>query len=314
MANFIGTKPTVSFFTNCYENDWERVLTGNRLQTMIQRCDTNFLEKILIINNVKDRAKVQQYADAAVRKNIIDDYYFAEDHSDAILKKYDISRDSFKLDFYDGYWYSMGPLAATYFCKGEYLLYFTCDCMMQEGATSDWIWESILEFRKNRFVFVANPYWDNDTYPAQFGNFKVGEKFYYTTGFSDQCFLIDNSRLQGHIYNCYHYSSEKFPKYAGELFEKRVYSYMCENGFVRISRNDVYYIHEKLLNEGLADEQKSRDFKKVMRRMASNWSRKVRKAILRRLLGHTKKLNYAHFDGGYVDTPVVPMEVSLLAS
>ncbi len=52
MSENNGGQPTVSFFTNCYENDWERVLKGDRLEQMIDRCELTFFEKILIINNV----------------------------------------------------------------------------------------------------------------------------------------------------------------------------------------------------------------------------------------------------------------------
>lgn len=278
--------PQVSFFTNCYEGDWERVLKENRLEIMIERCKMNFFEKVLIINNVKDRQLVEQYAKAAVDKKIVDAYYFSEDHSDAILSAFSIKRKSFHLDFYDGYWYSMGPLAAIYFCKGKYLLYFTCDCMIYEGANSQWIEDSVELMKQDKSIFAANPL--ESAIVRMDYVIKEDDNFYYSIIFSDQCFLIERDRFYGDIYNEYHYFSERYPLYAGELFEKRVSSYMSSNQLVRIVRKDIYYSHEKLLNKDLEGIQTKPGFKKRTRMIAAACSRKIRKAINRRILGHSR--------------------------
>lgn len=278
--------PEVSFFTNCYENDWERVLKENRLQIIIERCNMAFFEKVLIINNVKDRALVEQYAKAAVDKKIIDAYYFSEDYSEAILFAFSVTRESFYLDFHDGYWYSIGPMAAIYLCKGKYLLYFTCDCMIFEGASSEWIIDAVNIMEKDRSILSANPL-DSGIVTT---DYVVGEddKFFYSTIFSDHCFLIERDRFYGDIYNEYHYFSERYFVYTGELFEKRIGSYMACNNLFRIVRKDVGYSHVKLLNEGLEQQYSNPGFKKKARLFAATWSRRIRKAINRRILGHTK--------------------------
>jgi hypothetical protein len=292
---------TVSFFTNCYENDWERVLIENRLETMIERCNYDFLEKVLIINNVKDRSKVEPYAIAAVNKKIIDAYYFSEDHSEKILSAFNIKRDSFFLDFYDGYWYSMGPLSAVYFCKGDYLLYFTCDCIMEpKGKDSLWIKESVEELQKDHSIFVANPFWNDNIVESRHDKFKEENHFIHVSAFSDQCFLVQNSRLQGDIYNTYHYASEKYPIYAGNLFEKRVYSYMCNKKFTRITRNDVYYIHERLLNHQLEGKKPSFNLFKEIKKIAGTSSRKLRKVFLKQFKGH-QNVDYRNAGNGHLD-------------
>jgi hypothetical protein len=306
--NFVNKQDaTVSFFTNCYENDWERVLIENRLETMIKRCNYDFFERVLIINNVKDRTKVEQYAIEAVSKNIIDTYYFSEDHSEKILSAFSITRDSFVLDFYDGYWYSMGPLSAVYFCKGKYLLYFTCDCMMEPKATSSpWIGESIKALQKDRSIFVANPFWNDNIVESRHDNFKEEHNFIHVSAFSDQCFLVENNRLYGDIYNTYHYASEKYPVYAGNLFEKRVYSYMCNNRFTRITRNDVYYIHERLLNHSLEEGPKGIHLVKGLKKIAGICSRKLRKVVYKRFKGH-ENVDYRNVKNGHIDFRIKTM-------
>jgi hypothetical protein len=56
----------VTFETKCYENDWEYILKGCRLDEMIRRCNFKFKEKILYINNVTDLKKVCGYADKKI--------------------------------------------------------------------------------------------------------------------------------------------------------------------------------------------------------------------------------------------------------
>ena len=277
MTNSFAEKDqVVSFFTNCYEGDWERVLIGDRLRAMIERCGIDFFEKILIINNVNDRNKVEKFAAEAVEKKIIDAYYFSEDHSEQILSAFSITRKSFMLDFYDGYWYSMGPLSAVYFCKSKYLLYFTCDCIMSPNANSLWIEDAIKLFKTDAQIFVANPVWNNELAEASKECFKEDNNWYYGSGFSDQCFLVEKGKLYGNIYNEYHRTSERYPVYAGRLFEMRVDSYMKKKQFIRITSKNAYYIHEKMVNESFSFEVRKSSPKKKLKELAGIYSRKIR--------------------------------------
>lgn len=269
-------RKSVSFFTNCYENDWEEVLIGNRLETMIKQCDFDFSERVLIINNVLDQNKVGKFAAQAVEKKIIDAYYFSEDYSSQILSEFGISRSSFKLDFYDGYWYSMGPLCAILLCKSKYLLYFTCDCMMEKIGTSAWIDKAVVLMEEDQTIFVANPLWDNKQAEAKKESYHEDADWYYGQGFSDQSFLIENSRFHGDIYNHYHISSEAYPIQAGNLFEGRVNSYMRVNKLQRITNKTASYTHIKLLNKGISTEPKKKSFYLKMREKLSNRSRRLR--------------------------------------
>lgn len=288
MNNISST--TVSFFTICYEGDWERILKENRLERIIKQCNFDFFERGLIINNVKDRALVEQYAQEAVKKGIIDVYYFSEDHSATILSKLSIKRSSFRLDFYDGYYYSIGPLTAAYQAKGKYLLYFTGDCLM-EPHSKPWIGESIARMEADKQIFVASARGADTEPEVQFHAIGEDDSYIYTNGFSDQCFLVETSRLQGDIYNFYHYYTERYPLYGGELFEKRVNSYMCINQYSRIVSKHAFYSHEKLLNEGLQDIQEKPGLDKKIKRVAGKYSRKIRKAINRRIFGHSKNVD-----------------------
>jgi hypothetical protein len=290
MSMISNESPTVSFFTICYEGDWERILKENRLERIIRQCNYTFFERGLIINNVKDRPLVEQYAKEAVKKGIIDVYYFSEDHIDNILSQFSIKRSSFHLDFYDGYYYSIGPLTAVYKAKGKYLLYFTGDCLVEEHS-APWIGESVARMEADKQILVASAR-GVDTEPEfNLSAFKEDDSYIYTYGFSDQCFLLEAKRLHGDIYNHYHYYTERYPLYGGDLFEKRVNNYMCVNQLSRIVKKGAFYSHEKLLNEGLEDIQVKPGLRKRMRRVAGSYSRKIRKAINRRILGHSRNVD-----------------------
>jgi hypothetical protein len=70
------------------------------------------------------------------------------------------------------------------------------------------------------------------------------EDFYIGFGFSDQCYLIKTSDFKKSIYNEINTNSERYPKYGGELFEKRIDSYMRNNNLYRITSKEISYIHK----------------------------------------------------------------------
>jgi len=279
----ISTKQncSVSFFTICYEGDWERILIGDRLETMVKRCGIDFFEKVLIITNVNDREKVEKFAILAVENKVIDAYYFSEDYSDEILKAFSIQRKSFVLDFYDGYCYSMGPLTAVYQCKSDYLLFFTGDCMVEPDKSSYWITEGIKLLESDKKILIANPLWAYNQGEVSNESFKEDKDWYYGYGFSDQCFLVEVKRLQGNVYNYYHVESERYPVYGGNLFEKRIDNFMRSQELGRITKKDVCFIHEKLMNEGVSQEVKKVPVKKKIKQIASVYLRKIRKRVNR---------------------------------
>jgi len=255
---------TVSFFTVCYEKDWEKILKENRIGTMISNCNFPFNEKVLIINNVNDRQLVERYAKEAVHNQIIDKYYFSEDFSEQLLSAFSIKRKSFILDTFDGYWYSIGPLSAVYCCQSKYLLYLTGDCDIPL-SNSPWIDDAIELFKSNSSILIANPVWDNKIEEALAESFDEDSKWYYGNGCSDQCFLVEKDRLYGNVYNYYHRLSERYPMYGGNIFERRIFSYMCSNNLQRITRKDVYYTHIKLLNDSYSKEIKKMKLSEKLR-------------------------------------------------
>ena len=226
----------VTFETKVYENDWAFILKGNYLDRMIERCNYNFSKRILIINN---KGLVKKYAEKKVSNNVIDSYYFVDDYASGALKHFNIKRDSFK----KGYYYSISELVGIYLCKSKYLLHFSSDSII-EPSKVNWIDKAIQLMESNNNIIVANPAWNKDMNQVKNESILETQNFFISFGFSDQCYLINSNIFKREIYNEKNMASERYPKYGGELFEKRVDSYMRNNDLYRITSKEVSYIHE----------------------------------------------------------------------
>ena len=234
-----NTKNMVTFETKVYEKDWKYILKGDYLDNMIERCNYNFSEKILFINNVKDKNRVTKYAEKKLKNGIIDSFYFVDEYSDIVLKHFDITKDSFK----GGYYYSISELVSIYLCKTKYLLHFSSDSYI-ENSKLNWIDKAIKLFEKRNDIIVANPTWNFKYNEVRNESVSEISEFYLSFGFSDQCYLIKTEIFKNKIYNEKNIDSERYPKYGGELFEKRVDSFMRNNNLYRITSKEISYIHK----------------------------------------------------------------------
>jgi hypothetical protein len=230
----------ITFETKCYENDWEYLLKTNYLDLMISRCNVNFEFKQLIINNVENPEIVKKYAQKKIDKGIIDAFYVVDDYIDEALQFFDINKESFG----KGYNYSSSELVGLYLSKTKYHLHFSSDAFLPKLSKSDWIKEACQILDMNSEYVVANPCWDYEfetaigqSVKSNFGNFIVGY------GFSDQCYLVRSADFRAQIYNFKHPDSERYPKYGGELFEKRVDSFMRTNQLFRLTHSKESYVH-----------------------------------------------------------------------
>lgn len=230
---------SVTFEIKVYENDWEYLLIGDYLDKMINRCNYNFKKKTLFINNVKDRAEVIKHAIKKVEEGVIDCYYIVEEFSNEALNYFDIEKESFN----GGYYYSISELVSIYLCDTDYLLHFSSDSYLEDSEIN-WIDKAIGIFKERDDVIVANPTWNFAYEEAKNESFSEAKDFYVGYGFSDQCYLIRMDVFKNQIFNEKHLDSERYPKYGGELFEKRVDSYMRNHKKLRITSKEISYIHK----------------------------------------------------------------------
>lgn len=238
--------PTVTFETQCWENDYDYILTGDRLRASIAHCNFPFTKRQLIINKVYNRNKVTALAEECKQKGIIDAYYFAEDYIDRVLRHFAISRSSFK----GGYYYSRCQLVGLFLCDTDYLVHFTTDSMIEKENTSHWIAEGAALMDANRKYVCANPSWSITRNGITFGREGAKDEamnedgdWYVSFGFSDNCYMVPVQLFRQRIYNEYNKASDRFPVYSGECFEKRVDSFMRNHELMRLSNKHIWYSH-----------------------------------------------------------------------
>jgi hypothetical protein len=228
---------SVTFFTSCWEKDWDVLLKTRYLENKIARNAYPFAKKVLIINNVKDREEVKKYAENARSREVITDYFFVEDYIDEALRFFELSREALG----KAYYYSNHELASIYLCQTDYLVFYTGDTYLEQ--TTPWVGPAVAEFEKNSNYKVANPVWNKLFEEAKRESSFEIPGFYVGYGFSDQCFLVRTADFRAPIYNEVNPSSERYPKYGGETFEKRVDSWMRNHNWLRLTFKTGYYVH-----------------------------------------------------------------------
>jgi hypothetical protein len=241
----------VTFDTKVYEKDWKFLLRDGFLKKNIERCNYNFASKNLFINNVQNLKEVLHYANKLKNSKIIDNIYVVEEFEKEVLDFFNLTKESFK----GGFYYSIAELTSIYLCSTKYLLHFSGDSFLQKFSKVPWIDESIVIMKENPDILVANPCWNFNFEEARMESFGELKNFYVGYGFSDQCFLVRVDRVRKDIYRETNPISARYPEYGGELFEKRVDSYMRNHNLKRITSKNISYIHKNF---------PKKDFRKII--------------------------------------------------
>jgi hypothetical protein len=240
---------SVTFETKCWEQDWEVLLKTDRLEQMIARNKFPFAERVLIINNVDDSGAVARYAQAAVDRGVLTTFHLAADYADEALRFFQIEPDSFG----PGYVYSIAELVGVFLCRTEFLLHFSSDSILRSPV--DWVTPTIGLFRDEQAAVVgaANPMW-HEQWPRK-ESVGEDENYFAGHGFSDQCYFVRSSDFRAPIYHERHPHSERFPKYGGQLFEKRVDSWMLNHRRFRLTYKHAFYEHDNIRKDGATIDQ-----------------------------------------------------------
>lgn len=244
---------TVGFETKVWEEDWSLLLTGGRLERMIELCDFPFADRAVVINNVADPAAVRRAADILVARGVLTRWADVADHAEAALSCMHLSASALE----QGYTYSVAELVGLFTARTDYLVHFSGDSILQSAV--DWITPSIRALRADPVFAVANPVWGPSAFGGAIGFADAaGEAiaetpdFFIGYGFSDQCYLVDVGRFRGDIYRHDHYTGNRYPSYGGPLFEKRVDAWMRTTGRLRLTCKHASYLHQNIRGNRLA--------------------------------------------------------------
>jgi hypothetical protein len=252
--------PTVTLETKCWEHDWKHILEGEWLRLLAERNTHPFSEKVLMINNVKKPSIVSKHAERAIQQGWISKYVIVEEHAAEALDFFSISRRSLGI----GYRYSIAELVGIFLCQTDFLLHYAGDCM--PAAASDWVSRSMRLMSQDPRVKVCNLHPGEDPGDEKYGLADKMDDFYIGCGFSDQCYLVRSREFRQRIYNESNPASARYPRYGGELFEKRIDSWMQNNGHLRATYKHAYYIHKNWPLPPLA---------RLHRKLRKTWSRKI---------------------------------------
>jgi hypothetical protein len=229
---------SVTLETKCWEGDWKTLLLTNHLQVLAEANCFPFAERVLMINNVTDYPRVQAYAQRAVEIGLISKFIIVKDHAEEALSFFRLTPESLGR----GYVYSVAELVSIYLCPTEFLLHFSGDSLPDQPC--NWIPQALAAFESDRRVKVANLTWNRRYQEARAESSEETADFYLGYGFSDQCYLIQPSDFRAPIYNEHHPASQRYPAYGGELFEKKVDSWMRNHGHLRATYKHAAYLHD----------------------------------------------------------------------
>ena len=231
---------SVTFETKVWENDWQLIMRTSRLKDTIIRCFYNFNKRVLYINNVNNLSLVKQTAYQLIDEGIIDKFVNVDDFSDTALDYFNLNRN--KLG--KGYYYSIAELVSIYLTETNYLLHFSGDTTLLPKISNNWLGKGINILDHKSEVMVFNLTWNNNYDLAKNESEYEDNDFFYGYGFSDQMYLIRTADFKQCIYEYYDTASERYPKYGGELFEKRVDSWMRQHNYLRATYKHGSYIHK----------------------------------------------------------------------
>jgi len=230
---------SVTLETKCWENDWEFLLKTDRIQRMTERSAFNFAKRTLIINNVENPGKVSSHAERLVRAGVLTGFHVVADHEAEALAFFGLSKEALS----SGFVYSVAELVGIYLCQTDFLLHFSGDSC--PASRCDWIGSALDRFALDSRVKVANLTWNHNYAEAASEAFAEDEDFYAGYGFSDQMYLVRTGDFRSPaVYHETNPTSARYPKYGGELFEKRVDAWMRNYSFHRITYKRGAYEHE----------------------------------------------------------------------
>lgn len=239
--------PKVTFATCCWERDWREILLNPEYLRVGQIGNHNFpfSEKLLIINNVLDLEAVKIAAHKRVEEGVLSRVCVAEEIAPQVFDFFHLKKSDFVPEAGISpdwlYYNALGPLTALYLTSSKYLLYLTGDVRLDKRVS--WIDKAVSRMEKIEKYSVANLVWNKNYREAEKESYKKEWNFFVAKqGFSDQLFLVRTEEFRRPIYGELRSDSSHYPR--GDVWERRVFSYLKNRGLERITYRRGSYIHE----------------------------------------------------------------------
>jgi hypothetical protein len=229
--------------TKCWENDWHWVLNPARMRALLERCGSDRSKHVVWLNNGDSLNDMRRAADALVSMGLVDEYDVVADWADEALDFFGIDPES----FFGGYHYSIAELVGLYRCNTKFLMHFSGDSMPLPGLPDAWVQTLLSNLDAHDDWLVANLLWNGRLHEARReATQMMGMQYEWAVGFgfSDQMYLVRAADFKAPIYSHTHEAGERYPKYGGNLFEKRVDAYMRTHQRLRATWVLGSYLHK----------------------------------------------------------------------
>jgi hypothetical protein len=230
------TARRVTIETKVWERDWAARLHSSGF-SLVYELNEIKCHRLLWINNVLNPALVKDASEHWIRQGQLDVVEEVLPRLSSALNHFGLAESDLGLGLY----YSSAELVGVFTCETEYLCHFAGDCRL--AHKSDWIERGIAMLEARPDICVVNPIWNGNVEEAMSEAQSWDDDYAYGYGFSDQCYLIRTGELRNADLRTMHPESERYPTYGGDLFEKRVDSWMRANGLKRATDLRTCYVH-----------------------------------------------------------------------
>ncbi len=232
----------VDLVINVFERTLRSTLAPGTISAIVNSNRHDFRRKIILINNVNDRAEASVLGKTLVDTGEIDNFYFVGDMLETALSELGLSHDEINPFPHYTDWALVSVVLPD---SSPFLCHWDAEVQLAEPA--DWISPSIEIMKNDSRVAVANPNWRKggleEATIFEVGPFAIGY------GFSDQLYLIRVEEFRKAIYQFYAFASLRGPlSHITTIFEQRVDSYMRCNRRLRATYRMATYYHPD--NEG----------------------------------------------------------------
>lgn len=234
----------ITFETKVWEKDWELILKTPRLENILSKCNYPLDKRLLLINNVSEYRKVATEAERLVKKGVLTEFINVGEYAKKALDYFELTEKSLGV----GYYYSIAELVSLYLADTKYLLHFSGDSIIDSKSSSTWLHQGIDILESEPQIKVVNLSWQKFDSSLQEELIADTDNYWTSFGFSDQMYLVRVEDFKQKIYNFTHPLSERYPKHAGELFEKRVDSWLRTQQYYRATLKDGFYKHRNFTN------------------------------------------------------------------
>jgi hypothetical protein len=232
----------VDLVINTFERTYRRALEPGATAGIADSNRHPFARRVILINNVQDRADAASRAKRLLEAGEIDEFHFVADRLEQALQTTGLKADQLEPLLH----YSDGPLVAACLQGSPWLLYWDPEARLAEPV--DWVTPALALMAQEERVIVANPSWE---LPDAGGRRPGVERealqtragFALGDGFSDQVFLAARADFAARIYQQRCISRIVYPgAHKAHVFEARVAAHMRHNARLRASSLAASYV------------------------------------------------------------------------